>query len=85
MEAGRLSLEAGARFGKSLTTAEEMKDNMIEAGFGDVKIHHFKLPIGPWAKDPHLKRLGRYQRLVCRESMEMWVMMLWTRVLGVCV
>lgn len=60
-----------------------MQDNMIQAGFVDVKIHYFKLPVGPWPKDKHLKTLGRYQRLACQESLEMWVMMLWTRVLGV--
>lgn len=82
-EGGKLSIEAGTKFGKSFRTVEEMHDNMIKAGFVDVKIHHFKLPVGPWPKDQHLKTLGKYQRLACQESLEMWVMMLYTRILGV--
>ena len=60
-----------------------MKDGMERVGFVDVTEHRFKLPVGPWPKDKHLKTLGRYTRLAWEESMEMWVMMLWTRVLGV--
>jgi hypothetical protein len=82
-EAGLLSQQASKSFGKSLDIVWEMKDAMIRAGFADVTEHRFKLPIGPWPKDKRLKTLGRYQRLVWEESMEMWVMMLFTKVLGV--
>lgn len=84
-QAGNLALEAAAKFGKSLKTVDEMEGNMVKAGFVDVKTHYFKLPIGSWPKDKYLKTLGQYQRLVCEESIEMWVMRLWTSVLGVCV
>lgn len=77
-----LGLESSNKFGKSLNIAEEMKTGMITAGFVDVTEHRFKLPIGPWPKDKHLKTLGRYQRLVWEESVEMWSMMLLTKVLG---
>lgn len=29
-----------------------------DAGFKHVQSHRFKIPIGPWAKDPHLKDIG---------------------------
>jgi hypothetical protein len=35
------------------------------------------------AKDPHLKELGRYNRLQWEEGIEGWAMMLLTKVLGV--
>ena len=80
---GDLGLVAGDKFGKSLRTVDEMQEGMIRAGFVDVSVHCFKVPIGPWPKDKHMKTLGRYMRLVWEESMEMWTMMLWTKILGV--
>ncbi|EAW12408.1 class I SAM-dependent methyltransferase [Aspergillus clavatus NRRL 1] len=79
---GPANLESGDKFGKSFRIVDESKQRMIDAGFEDVVERRYKLPIGPWAKDKHLKTLGRYFRLVCEESLEMWVMMLWTKVLG---
>ncbi|KAB8078099.1 S-adenosyl-L-methionine-dependent methyltransferase [Aspergillus leporis] len=79
---GEKSLEAGDKFGKTLRIVHESKQRMIDAGFVNVFERRFKLPIGPWPKNPHLKNLGRYFRLVISESLEMWAMMLWTKVLG---
>ncbi|KAF7590911.1 hypothetical protein BBP40_002217 [Aspergillus hancockii] len=79
---GAKSLEAGDKFGKSLRIVDESKQRMIDAGFINVVERRYKLPIGPWPKDPHLKNLGRYFRLVVEESLEMWAMMLYTKVLG---
>lgn len=81
--AGQVSLQSCDKFGKSARTVDEMEQNMVNAGFTDVTVHSFKIPIGPWPKDKRLKTLGRYQRLVWEESLEMWVMFLWTKVLGV--
>ena len=82
-QSGDISLDAAKKFGKSLQTVNEMEENMKKAGFSDVTVHTFKIPIGPWPQDKRLKTLGRYQRLVWEESLEMWVMMLWTSILGV--
>jgi hypothetical protein len=80
---GKASLESGDRFGKTLRIVDESKQRMIDAGFIEVVERRYKLPIGPWPKDKHLKMLGKYCRLVVEESMEMWTMYLWTNVLGV--
>jgi hypothetical protein len=80
---GAIGEESAAKFGKSLRTADEMKDNMVKAGFVDVTEHTFKMPIGPWPKEKGLKTLGRYTRLAWEESLEMFTMMLFTKVLGV--
>ncbi|GMF78228.1 unnamed protein product [Aspergillus oryzae] len=80
---GQKSLEAGDQFGKTLRIVDESKQRMIDAGFVNVSEHRYKLPIGPWPKDPHLKTLGRFFRIVMEESLEMWAMMLWTKILGV--
>ena len=84
-ELGVLGEQATAKLGKSLSVVDEMKDGMIKAGFIDVTERSFKIPIGPWPKDQGLKTLGRYNRLMFEESLEMWSMMLFTRVLGVSV
>lgn len=43
---GEVSLQAGDAFGKSLRTIDEAKQNIINAGFVEVKEHRFKWPIG---------------------------------------
>lgn len=80
---GQVSLKAGEAFGKSLRVLDESAKGIKEAGFTDVVERRFKVPIGPWPKDPHLKELGRYNRLQWEEGIEGWTMMLLTKVLGV--
>lgn len=83
-ECGVIAQQAGKKFGKSLNTLNEMETGMIKAGFVDVTVRTFKLPVGPWAKDRHLKTVGKYLRLAWEESLEMWCMFLFTNVMGVC-
>lgn len=82
-EWGKVSLEAGDAFGKSLRVVDESAQHMREAGFVDVTERRFRVPIGTWAKDPHLKELGRYNRLQWSEGIEGWAMMLLTSILKV--
>ncbi|RMJ26970.1 hypothetical protein PHISP_02158 [Aspergillus sp. HF37] len=79
---GVLGEQAAARFGKSLSTVDEMREGLGRAGFVDVVQCSFKVPIGPWPADSGLKNIGRFQRLVWDESLEMWAMMLFTKALG---
>ncbi|KAL4758346.1 S-adenosyl-L-methionine-dependent methyltransferase [Aspergillus foveolatus] len=80
-EWGRVSLEAGEAFGKSLRIVDESRDRMIKAGFVDVAERRYKIPIGGWASDPRLKQLGLYNRLLWEEGIEGWSMYLLTTVL----
>lgn len=80
---GKASLESGDRFDKTLRIVDESKQRMVDTGFVEVVERRYKLPIGLWSNDKHLKTLGKCFRLVIEESMEMWVMYLWTQVLGV--
>ncbi|KAH2403498.1 hypothetical protein KXV44_006731 [Aspergillus fumigatus] len=68
--------------GTTLRIVDESKQRMVDTGFVEVVERRYKLPIGLWSKDKHLKTLGKCFRLVIEESMEMWVMYLWTQVLG---
>ncbi|KAL3433545.1 S-adenosyl-L-methionine-dependent methyltransferase [Aspergillus tetrazonus] len=80
-EWGRVSLEAGEAFGKSLRIVDEARGRMIKAGFVDVVERRYKIPIGGWASDPRLKQLGLYNRLLWEEGIEGWCMYLLTTVL----
>ncbi|SPO05571.1 related to methyltransferase [Cephalotrichum gorgonifer] len=67
---GPLALEAGVKFGKSFSIAEDMEGFMRNAGFVNVERHMFPWPIGTWAKDPEMKRIGAYNRLGWEEGLE---------------
>ena len=81
---GRVSLEAGDKFGKTLRIVDQSKGLMQDAGFEDVVEHRFKLPIGGWSSDPKLKDIGRWNQLHWEEGIEGWCMALLTRIMGVC-
>lgn len=80
---GKVSVEAGEKFGKSLQLVDESADNMRKAGFEDVVEKRFKVPIGSWAKDSRLKELGKWNWIHWSEGIEGWCMMLLTSILGV--
>ncbi|PLB52215.1 SAM dependent methyltransferase [Aspergillus steynii IBT 23096] len=79
---GEVSLQAGDAFGKTLRVVDEAKDGLIEAGFVDVVEKRFKIPVGPWAKNPHLKKLGKLNRIYGEEAIEGYSVMLLTKILG---
>ncbi|KAJ5392644.1 hypothetical protein N7509_008134 [Penicillium cosmopolitanum] len=39
-----------------------LKELVSEAGFENVELSEFRVPMGSWAKDPKLKEIGRYFR-----------------------
>jgi SAM-dependent methyltransferase len=81
---GPLALEAGVKFGKSFSIAEDVESLMAAAGFVNIKKHVFPWPIGPWPKDPTLKSIGAYNRLGWQQGLEGWALFLFTKFLGVC-
>jgi hypothetical protein len=80
---GKVSLEAGDKFGKDLRIHKQIKGYLEEVGFESVVEHVFKWPIGPWSKDPHMKEIGLWNQLHWQEGIEGWSLALLTRVLGV--
>ncbi|KAL3462194.1 S-adenosyl-L-methionine-dependent methyltransferase [Aspergillus heterothallicus] len=53
-----LALCAGDAFGKTLRSVDETKGRITKAGFVDAVEKRFKCPLGPWASDPTLKKMG---------------------------
>jgi hypothetical protein len=59
-----------------------MKSLLEKVGFEDVKVLPVKEPMGPWPKDPRLKRLGAMVLLHSDTSFESYGMAAFTRILG---
>ncbi|KAK1487177.1 TAM domain methyltransferase [Colletotrichum cuscutae] len=58
---------------------------MRDLGFQNVKHRHYKIPIGPWAKDPSLKDIGMGNLIQMLEGLDAFTLKLfftaldWTR------
>ncbi|KAM0228443.1 hypothetical protein ACHAPO_010776 [Fusarium lateritium] len=72
--------EASKMFGKQINVARYHKQWMIDAGFEDVQERVYRIPIGPWAKDPALKELGKFELTHMQMSVESHTPALFTRV-----
>ncbi|GME22855.1 putative tam domain methyltransferase protein [Neofusicoccum parvum] len=72
----------GGYFGKSPTSPRHLKGWTEAAGFVDVREHALKLPVGPWARDQRLKKVGLFERVNMDEGIEALTLMLFTRALG---
>ena len=73
---------AGHIFGTAADAPKYIKPLMQDAGFVDIEEHILKLPIGPWARDPRLKRVGYLEMLNMTDGIQGLTMMLFTRALG---
>lgn len=78
----RLVNEASEKFGKSMNIAPRCKQFMIEAGFKNVQEEIYKVPVSPWAKNPKMKELGRFNQINMVEGLETYTLALFTRILG---
>ena len=69
--------------GKTFRILDLQKDHLLEAGFTNVREQRCKMPLGPWAKDANLKKVGGWHLLECHYRIEGWAVALLTRFLGV--
>ncbi|PYH40707.1 class I SAM-dependent methyltransferase [Aspergillus saccharolyticus JOP 1030-1] len=74
--------DASRRFGKPLNVVQTLADTLRRQGFVDVTEQIRKVPIGTWARDEALKRMGILMQDHAIESVEPLTMALFTRVLG---
>ncbi|PYI28614.1 S-adenosyl-L-methionine-dependent methyltransferase [Aspergillus indologenus CBS 114.80] len=74
--------EASSRFGKPINVVHTLADTLRRNAFVDVTEEVIKIPIGAWARDPKLKRLGVLMQGHAIDSVEPLTMALFTRVLG---
>ena len=55
-----------------LPTGDMLKEFAKDAGFVDVEVHYFKQPLGPWPKDPNMKKLGQILGIVIGTGLEVY-------------
>ncbi|KAK5659911.1 hypothetical protein OQA88_13375 [Cercophora sp. LCS_1] len=77
------NLRAGfSKFGVDLLGMENNAQLLRDAGFVNVQEKVWKVPIGPWARDPKLKTVGIYNRAVVADATSGVAMAPFTRGLG---
>ncbi|KAJ5215109.1 hypothetical protein N7468_010788 [Penicillium chermesinum] len=76
---GTVIKECGERAGRSCDVIFTMASSIRASGFVDVHEKVYKMPIGPWPKDPRLKEAGRLNYDQWMSGMEGWVMWLLTK------
>lgn len=59
-----------------------MRENILNAGFIDMVETTVKQPLGPWAKDPDIKKAGAMALLGGESGYHAYAMQMFTRVLG---
>jgi len=59
-----LCCEAMEKIGRPFPTPSTLQAYLENAGFVDIQLVDFKQPLGPWAKDKHIKRVGAMTMLM---------------------
>jgi SAM-dependent methyltransferase len=65
----RLRVEAAARCGYDRTVAGRLSESLEEAGFAEVQVAEYKVPIGPWMDGRDMKLAGEKYRQCLRWGM----------------
>ena len=60
----------------------DLPGKLRAAGFVNVEVKEFKIPIGTWPADPKLRETGTFQLVALLEGLQGLTLALWTRVLG---
>ncbi|KAG8666730.1 hypothetical protein FPOAC1_011545 [Fusarium poae] len=79
--ASKLLVEGGKVMGRSFFVLEEQKEGIEKAGFEDIKVVDYKVPIGGWPKDPALAEVGRFMLQTLENDPEGYSFVLWNHVL----
>ncbi|KAK8203637.1 S-adenosyl-L-methionine-dependent methyltransferase [Phyllosticta capitalensis] len=76
-------LKEGCRLaGKELVPGPKLEGWFKEAGFKNIRVETWKVPMGPWPKDPELKRIGMFNLAQATDGMEAFTLRMFTKVLG---
>ncbi|KAG6080764.1 hypothetical protein E4U16_008156 [Claviceps sp. LM84 group G4] len=73
--------EAGKILNRSFFVEDVQQQAFDETGFVEQKTIRYKIPIGPWAKDPKLAEVGRVIRATMENDLEGYTQMVWHNVL----
>ena len=73
---------AAEGFGRDSKPGPQLYEWMEAAGFENLCHEKFRLPIGPWPKDKHLKGIGSWNLVQLEDGLEGFTMRLFTQYLG---
>ncbi|KAF5616138.1 methyltransferase [Fusarium tjaetaba] len=76
--------KGGAATGRTFFLQQEalQERSITEAGFTDVRIFDYKLPVGGWTSNRKLFELGEYVRLTLENDLEGYTLYIWHNVLN---
>ncbi|KAK1848061.1 methyltransferase domain-containing protein [Colletotrichum chrysophilum] len=75
-------IKACETIGRNACPGPHLEGWVKDAGFADVVHQRFKLPIGPWPKDPHYKELGIINLIQLMDGAEAFTFRIFCDVLG---
>ncbi|KAF5576136.1 mRNA 3 end-processing YTH1 [Fusarium pseudocircinatum] len=78
----KLFREASKAFGRSFCEIEGDAELLAAAGFVDLQVTDFKVPIGGWAKDSKLRQVGQFLRATIENDLEGYTLMAWQQIMG---
>ncbi|KAI9864789.1 MAG: hypothetical protein M1813_002559 [Trichoglossum hirsutum] len=78
----QITIHACDQIGRDASPGEKLFSRLKAAGFQNLVHQIFKLPMGPWPKNPKLKELGAFNLLQYLEGVEGFTLAPFTRVLG---
>ena len=73
---------AASQIGREPSPGPKQEGWVKEAGFENVTHHKFRLPFGPWPRDPKMKEIGMYNLTQALEGLEAFSLRLFCDVLG---
>ena len=75
--------EAMEKIGNTLRiTGDDLAEKMKKAGFVNVSVQRFKIPIGSWPADPKLRETGTFQLVAMLDGLSGLSLAVFTRILG---
>ncbi|KAI8289854.1 putative methyltransferase tdiE [Colletotrichum sp. SAR11_57] len=78
----RLFMQACDMLGREHSPGPKLEGWIRQAPFTNVRCHHFKIPLGPWPKDLHMKDLGWCNLIQTLEGLDAFTLKLFRSVLG---
>ncbi|RFN45506.1 hypothetical protein FIE12Z_10269 [Fusarium flagelliforme] len=66
----KICRECEGAFGRSLCEIGDDVGLLKKAGFEELQVTDFKMPVGGWAKDENLRRVGQYLRAAIENDLE---------------
>ncbi|QPC79169.1 hypothetical protein HYE68_009921 [Fusarium pseudograminearum] len=78
----KICRESEKAFGWSLCEVENDTQLLGEAGFVNLQVTDFKVPVGGWAKDINLQRVGQFHRAGIENDLQGYTLMTWQKVFG---